>query len=153
MSSAVTVHFENVGVVQYPADLDPTNPGADYGEIVCLLGSRLDAVARSLGVRPLSDFHFADPDMLTAIVAELEGPRRDNVERLLTTQREWHPILEGRHTTSTLLSYLERLDLSTAIAQHSELLLGGTLEPLLADLRALDHVLASNDSRFHLEAL
>lgn len=153
MSSAVMVFFENAGVVTYPADLDPANPGADHGQVLGLLGSRLDVIARSLGVRPLSDFHFADPDMLSAILADLEGPHRDSVERLLTTQQQWHPVIEGRHTTATLLSYLERLDLATAIAQHPELLLGGTLQPLLADLRALDQVLSDNDSRFHLEAL
>ena len=38
-------------------------------------------------------------------------------------------------------------DLDTA------LLVDGTLEPLLADLRALDHVLSKEDARFHLEAL
>jgi hypothetical protein len=153
VSSSVMVCFENDGVVQYPADLDPANPGADHGGILSLLGSRLDVVARRLGVRPLSDFVFADPDMLEAILADLDGPRRASVERLLTTQQQWHPVVEGRHTTASLLSYLEHLDRSTAVAQHPELLLGGTLEPLLADLRALDHVLSGNDSRFHLEAL
>jgi hypothetical protein len=153
MSSSVMVVFENTGVVHYPADLDPANPGADYGQILGRLGTHVDALARSLGVRPLSDFHFADPDMLGAIVADLEGPRRDSVERLLATQQQWHPVAEGRHTTAALLAYLGHLDLSAAVARHPKLLLGGTLHPLLADLRALDHVLSGNDARFHLEAM
>ena len=153
MSSTTMVYFENTGVVQYPADLDPANPGADYGNVLCRLGSRLDAIAHHLGVPPLSDFHFADPDMLNDMLAELEGPHRASVERLLSTQQEWHPVDDGRRTAATLLSYLEGMDDATAVAKHPELALGGTLQPLIADLRALDHVLAGNDARFHLSAL
>ena len=153
MSSAVMVVFENAGVVPYPTDLDPANPGADHGEVLALLGTHLDRLARRLGLRPLSDFHFADPDLLSAILTDLDGPRRDAVERLLRSQRQWHPVVEGRHTTAALLGYLEQLELSAAIMQHPELLLGGTLDPLLADLRALESVLSGNEGRFHLEAL
>jgi hypothetical protein len=153
VSSTIMVYFENAGVVQYPADLDAANPGADYGNVLCRLGSRLDALAHHLGVRPLSDYHFADPEMLNEILADLEGPRRASVERLLATQQQWHPVVEGRKTTAALLSYLEGMDDATAVAKHPELTLGGTLQPLIADLRALDFVLAGDDARFHLSAM
>jgi hypothetical protein len=153
VSSTIMVYFEHAGVAQYPGDLDPANPDADYGNVLCRLGSRLDAIAHHLGVRPLSDFHFAEPDMLNEILADLEGPHRASLERLIATQQQWHPVVEGRKTTAALLSYLEGLDDANAIVKHPELAIGGTLQPVIADLRALDCVLAGSDARFHLSAL
>lgn len=151
--STLLVAFEGRGIVQYPPDLDRDNPGADYGQVLARLGRHVDQLARDLEVRPLSDFHYADPEMLEGILQNLQGERRANVERILTTQREWHPVSEGRHTVATLLAFLEALTPEAARSEHSQLVLGGALAPLIADLRALEHVLNTSDSRFHLESL
>ena len=176
MSAPVMVCFENVGVVPYPVDRDPANRGAGPGQVLGLLGPRLDGIARRLGVRPLSDFHpfyYADPRPYPSCLDEFpskflsgflsdfrsdsrrqEDDRREvreAIDRLLASQQPWHPVTEGRRTTKALLSYLGQLDRSTVAAQHPALMRGGTLEPVLAALRLLNQVLSSDDSRFHLK--
>ena len=50
MSSSVMVVFENAGVAQYPADLDPENPGADYGP-----GANMSAPRQDCYIPPYQD--------------------------------------------------------------------------------------------------
>ena len=150
MSSDLRIYVEYVGLVPFG---DPSNTEADHGQIICRLGPKLDALARTLSVEPLTSFHFADPDMLSAVLSELDGPQREKVERVLASQQEWHLIEDGRRTAEALLTYLDGIDEETAISRHAEFMLYSSLEPVRDDLRALAWVLRSNEGRFRLESL
>ena len=150
MSSDLRIYVENVGLVPFG---DPANTEADHGQIICRHGAQLDVLARTLGVQPLTSFHFADPDMLSAILSELDGPQREKVERVLASQQEWHRIEDGRRTTEALLTYFDDIDDETAIAGHAKFMLYNSLEPVRDDLRALAWVLGHHQGRFRLETL
>lgn len=152
MSQTVLVALEGEGLRHYPADLNPDAPGADYGNVLARLFNPLDSVAKAHGLSPLGTFVYTDPELLTPLLEELEGAAKARIESTLASQREWHSAGEALSTVESLLALLEVPGAKDDPALAS-LRLGGGLEPLLWDLRALHHLLRESTSRFHLEAL
>lgn len=149
MSQTVLVAFEDDGLRQYPADLDPEAAGADYGRALARLIRPLDVLGGSRGVPPLARFVYTDPDLLLPLLDELSGVARANVERVLGAQREWHDTAEGLDTVDRLLEVLGSSS-DTDDQAFGELRLGRSLQPIVRDLRALRHVLAAGSGPFHL---
>jgi hypothetical protein len=152
MSQTVIVFVEGQGSRPYPPDLNPEVPGCDYGNVLARLMKPLDALATAHGIPLLSQFVFTDPELLEPLLDELEGEPKARVERVLASQQEWHPVDQGLRSVDSLLTLLEA-PADSADPRLSSLRLGGSLAPLLWDLRALRHVLKESNARFHLEAL
>jgi len=153
MSTTLMVVLEGIGPAQYPADLDPKNPGCDYGNLIPGVARSLETLAEQLGVTPISSFHYADPDMLRETMEFLEGERKEKIQKVLKTQKEWHDPADGLATIDALINYLQELQPEEARRAHPEFLFGSSVDPLLWDLRAVRSVLASINSRFHFEAM
>jgi hypothetical protein len=152
MSQTVIVVVEGQGSRPYPPDLNPEAPGCDYGNVLARLMKPLDALAIAQGIPALSQFVFTDPGLLEPLLDELEGDAKARVERILASQKEWHSADLALRSVNSLLGLLTAPP-DPADPRLSSLRLGGTLAPVLWDLRALRHVLQEADARFHLEAL
>lgn len=152
MSQTVLVALEGEGLRHYPADLNPDVPGADYGNVLARLFNALDAVAKAQGLSPLGTFVYTDPELLLPLLDDLEGAARARIESTLASQSEWHSAGDALSTVESLLALLEVPGAKDDPALAS-LRLGGSLEPLVWDLRAIRHLLRESTTRFHLEAL
>jgi len=152
MSQTVIVVVEGKGSQPYPPDLNPEVPGCDYGNVLARLMKPLDALAAAHGIPALSLFVFTDPELLQPLLDELAGEAKAKVERVLASQQEWHPVDQALRSVDSFLGLLAA-PADPADPLLSSLRLGGTLAPLIWDLRALRHVLQESNARFHLEAL
>lgn len=152
MSQSIMVVMEGMGARPYPSTLNPESSGDDYGGVTARLIKPLDALATSRGIPALSTFVYTDPDLLLPLLDELEGVAKSKVQTILDSQREWHAAREGLGAVDALLTLL----MTSASADDpslTPLLLGGSLEPLILDLRALRHVLLESGARFHFEVV
>ncbi len=148
MSQTLMVVLEDAGYKQYPEELNPDCPGADYGNIVARLLKQLDAIATARGAEPLSSYLYTDPELLLPLLDDLVGEARANVARVLDNQQEWHERAEALRTVTSLLEACED---GSSGDTFPELRLGERMEPVLWDLRALRAVLEEGAGRFHLE--
>jgi hypothetical protein len=144
VSAEATVVLERSGRrPQAPGD---DGAAVDYGSFIPHAARQLDDLARSLGVPTLSSFHWADPEMLEAMLADLEGPAREKLARVMAEQREWHEAAEGRRTVAALIDALNG-------PGAPALPVRGGAGAVLRDLRALATILGATEERFHLESL
>ena len=150
MSQSVIIVTEGTGARRYPTTLNPDSEGDDYGGVIPRVIKPLDALATANGIPALSTFVYTDPELLLPILEDLEGPPKEKMQKLLDTQREWHESKEGVGAVDALLALLTTNPEDPSLAP---LRLGGSLEPLVWDLRAVRHVLLESGARFHFEVL
>jgi hypothetical protein len=99
MSVAVTIELGAGGYQELPEEFDPTGEGLVYGLNLPYQVDRLDALARGLGVRPISDF-FDDSGMLT--------PEERADAGLPPAVAKWAPAADGLQTIEALINALAK---------------------------------------------
>ena len=94
------------GSADLPAELDLNSKGLVYGLNLPHHWEILTWLASELGVKPLNDFVFADPEDLDF----LEGEAYEVHNERVSTQKEWYEPSEGYETVCAMLQFLRDAD-------------------------------------------
>lgn len=103
----------------------------------------LDAIATRIGVRPLSEFTFADPRQLLS-ESEIRKMRKEGIK--VPSKEPWFPAAEGLVTVRALLAHLKK-KMPKAIADGQR---------VLEDLEEYERCLVQFDAKrvlFHIAML
>jgi hypothetical protein len=139
MSIYATIELKRAGHQDLPAEMNPRGEGLVYGRALPRAAGKLDALARELGVLPITTF-FDDSGMLSDDERAMVG--------LPPAEEKWCDAHAGLRTVEALLS---------ALAKDDPAYMAGLLNttPVVWDLQAAQIILkrAVEDGqtfRFHV---